>query len=196
MILSRDKKLYIIFALIFILLLSFALPTFARYKNRISSYSNVWSGNVASHYKSGDGTNNSPYIISNGEELAYFSSQLENNNYEGVYFKLSNDILLNEGIFKYENDLVEYVIGNNTYYVNGNDYYDNDQFTGEPIGSINVFPSLEGFEGNFDGDSHTIFGYYNTDSLFKSLSGNISSLYSGFLFSNNSIHGILIILIS
>ena len=116
MILSRDKKLYIIFALIFILLLSFALPTFARYKNRISSYSNVWNGNVASHYKSGDGTSNSPYIISNGEELAYFSSQLENNNYEGVYFKLSNDILLNECIFKYENDLVEYVIGNNTYY--------------------------------------------------------------------------------
>lgn len=191
MILSRDKKLYIIFALIFILLLSFALPTFARYKNRISSYSNVWSGNIATHYKSGDGTNNSPYIISNGEELAYFSSQLENNNYEGVYFKLSNDILLNEGIFKYENDLVEYVIGNNTYYVNGNDYYDNDQFTGEPIGSINVFPSLEGFEGNFDGDSHTIFGYYNTDSLFKSLSGNISSLYIENAFVNGSNLGIL-----
>ena len=191
MILSRDKKLYIIFALIFILLLSFALPTFARYKNRISSYGNVWNGNVATHYKSGDGTNNSPYIISNGEELAYFSSQLENNNYEGVYFKLSNDILLNEGVFKYENDLVEYVVGNNTYYVNGNDYYDNDQFTGEPIGSINVLTSFDGFKGYFDGDSHTIFGYYSTDSLFKSLNGNINNLYIENAFVSGSDLGIL-----
>ena len=191
MMLSRDKKLYIIFALIFILLLSFALPTFARYKNRISSYGNVWNGNVATRYRSGDGTNNNPYIISNGEELAYFSSQLENNNYEGVYFKLSNDILLNQGVFKYENDLVEYVVGNNTYYVNDNEYYDNDQFIGDPIGSINVFPSLEGFEGNFDGDSHTIFGYYNTNSLFKSLSGNITSLYIENAFVSGSNLGIL-----
>ena len=192
MILNRNKKiLFVIFALIFILLLSFALPTFARFKNRITSYSNVWNGTVASKYRSGRGTSDNPYIISNGEELAYFSSQLENNNYEDVYFKLSNDILLNEGVFKYENDLIEYVIDNNTYYVKDNEYYDNNTFTGESVGTINVFPSLEGFAGYFDGDSHTIFGYYNVDSLFKSLSGNISSLYIENAFVSGSELGVL-----
>ena len=176
--LSKNSKIiYLVFGVIFVLLLSFRLPAFARFKNRNASYSNVWSGNVATKYKSGNGTENNPYIISNGEELAYFSSQLENNNYEGVYFKLSNDILLNEGSFKYENDLVLYIVGLNTYYVDGDEYFDNSDFLGEPIGNINIFPSLSNFEGVFDGNYHTIYGYFSDSSLFSNLSGEITSLY-------------------
>ena len=176
--LSKNSKIiYLVLGVIFVLLLSFKLPAFARFKNRTTSYSNVWSGNVATRYKSGNGTISNPYIISNGEELAYFSSQLENNNYEDVYFKLSNDILLNEGSFKYENDLILYIIGSNTYYVNDNKYYDNSDFLGEPIGEINIFPSLSNFKGVIDGDYHTIYGYFNSNSLFSELNGEITSLY-------------------
>ena len=176
--LSRNKKIiYSVLIVVVVLLLSYKIPTLARFKNRGISSSNVWSGMVASKYRSGTGTSNDPYIISNGDELAFFSSQLENNNYEDTYFKITKNILLNEGEFKYENDKILYVIGNDTYYVNNNEYYDNPDFTGEAIGTINVLNSLDGFEGTLDGDYHTIYGYYSTNALFTDLKGNITSLY-------------------
>lgn len=176
--LGKNKKIIcLVISIILILLLSFKLPTFARFKNRVSSYSNVWSGNVASKYRSGNGTINNPYIISNGEELAYFFSQLENNDYEGVYFKLSNDILLNEGLFKFEDDLIKYIVDGNTYYVNNDKYYDNSDFSGTQVGSINSLSNLSNFKGVFDGDYHTIYGYYSSNSLFNNLSGEVTSLY-------------------
>ena len=176
--LLRDKKIICLFSfVILILLLSSKIPAFARFKNRVSSSSNVWNGMVASRYKSGNGTSNNPYIISNCEELAYFSSQLENNNYEGVYFKISNNLRINEGIFKYENDLIEYIVSGTTYYIDGDKYYDNSDFLGEPVGEINIFPSLDGFSGVLDGDYHTIYGYYGSNGLFSDLSGEITSLY-------------------
>lgn len=176
--LSKNKKIiYSVLIVAIILLLSYTIPTLARFKNRGVSSSNVWSGMVASKYKSGTGTSSDPYIISNGDELAFFSSQLENNNYEGKYFKITNDILLNEGIFKYENDEILYIIGSNTYYINDNKYYDNSDFDGEEIGNINVLPSLNNFKGTLDADYHVIYGYYSSDPLFTNLNGDISSLY-------------------
>ena len=176
--LSKNKKIIcLVIGIILILLLSFRLPTFARFKNRVSSNSGVWSGNIASKYRSGNGTVNNPYIISNGEELAYFFSQLENNDYEGVYFKLSNDILLNEGLFRYEDDLIKYIVDGNTYYINDGKYYDNSDFLGAQVGSINSLSSLSNFKGIIDGDYHTIYGYYSSNSFFNNLSGEVTSLY-------------------
>lgn len=176
--LSKNKKIiYSVLIVVVILLLSYKIPTLARFKNRGLSSSNVWSGMVATKYRSGTGTSNDPYIISNGDELAFFSSQLENNNYEDTYFKITKNILLNEGMLKYENDKILYVIGNDTYYVNGTSYYDNADFTGEAIGTINVLNSLDNFKGTLDGDYHAIYGYYNTDALFTNLNGTITSLY-------------------
>ena len=187
---KNEKIVLIVLFMFFILLLLFKYPAFARFKNRSLSSSNVWSGEVATKYKSGDGTIDNPYIISNGEELAYFSSMLENNNYEGKYFKLANNIRINEGIFKYEDDKIKYIIDDTVYYVDGTSYYNNDEFSGEPIGSINVFPSLDRFEGYFDGDSHVIYGLYmNSDNsgLFTNLSGEVDSLYvSNALISGNN----------
>ena len=155
--LNKNEKIsLVVLFVLFILLLLFKSPALARFKNRSLSSSNVWSGEVATKYKSGDGTTDNPYIISNGEELAYFSSMLENNNYEGKYFKLINNIRINEGVFKYEDDKIEYILNDSIYYVDDTSYYDNDEFTGEAIGTLNVFPSLENFEGYFDGDSHII----------------------------------------
>lgn len=187
---KSEKIVLIVLFIFFILLLLFKSPAFARFKNRSLSSSNVWSGNVSTSYKSGDGTVNNPYIISNAEEFAYFSSMLENNNYEGYYFKLVNNIRINEGIFKYD-DKIEYIVDDIVYYVKDSFYYDNEEFLGDPIGSINVFPSLDGFKGVFDGDSHIVYGLYmNSDNsgLFTNLSGEIDSLYisNAFIHGNNS----------
>ena len=187
---KNEKIVLIVLFILFVLLLLFKSPALARFKNRSLSSSNVWSGEVATKYKSGNGTIDNPYIISNGEELAYFSSMLENNNYEGKYFKLINNIRINEGVFKYEDDKIEYVLNDTTYYVNGSSYYDNDEFIGEPVGTLNVFPSLNNFKGYFDGDSHIIYGLYldsDDTGLFTNLSGEIDSLYiSNALISGNN----------
>ena len=176
--LDKNKKIICsVLIVTLILLLLYKIPTLARYKTRINSSSNVWNGMVASSYRSGTGTSNNPYIISNGDELAFFSSQLENNNYEGKYFKISNDILLNEGKFKYENNTLKYILNGNTYYLNGNDYYAESDFSGEKVGTVNTFPSLNGFKGVLDGDYHVIYGYYNDNALFTDLNGDIELLY-------------------
>ena len=92
-----NKIILIVLSIVFILLLLFISPALARFRNRSISFDAVWSGNVATSYRSGNGTIDNPYIIANGEELAYFSSQLENNDYENSYFKITNHIKLNEG---------------------------------------------------------------------------------------------------
>ncbi len=52
----------------------------------------IWDGSVASGFASGSGTENDPYIITNGAELAYLSQI--NSRY--LYFELANDIVLND----------------------------------------------------------------------------------------------------
>lgn len=57
---------------------------------------NVWNGEVATKFDSGSGTSNDPYIIATPSELAYLKDSLvDNNYYEGVYFKVENSLDLN-----------------------------------------------------------------------------------------------------
>ena len=57
----------------------------------------IWSGQVASSYAGGDGSKNNPYLISTGEQLAKFvTSILDKPNDNGVYYKLTTDIYLND----------------------------------------------------------------------------------------------------
>ena len=120
-------------------------------------------------------------------ELAYFSAQLEENDYEGKYFKLSNDIMLNKGIFKYDPELklkLQYILDENTYYLDGytGKYYEDEIEFDEEIGLVNLFKSLNGFKGFFDGSSFTIYGLYVADedekelALFTNLEGEIHNL--------------------
>ena len=56
----------------------------------------MWDGTVATGFEIGSGTQIEPYLISNGEELAYLAQQVNNGTtYEGVYFQLTSDINLN-----------------------------------------------------------------------------------------------------
>ena len=58
----------------------------------------AWNGSdVASTYQSGTGTEDDPYVILNGAQLAYFAQQVNaGNTYEGMYFVLGGDILLGD----------------------------------------------------------------------------------------------------
>lgn len=186
--LSKTQKITcLVLILIFALILSVGIPTLARYKNRNTLITNpVWDGSVASSYKSGTGSSSDPYLISSGSELAYFYSQLATDDYDNTYFTLSNDIVLNNGVFNYdENNKINYILDGHTYYVNPytNKYYDNVDMTGTEIGTVNLFNSLNNFKGIFNGNSFRIYGLYMTNetseelALFTNLQGEVKNLY-------------------
>lgn len=173
----KEHKIVVLGMIFFILLIAFvAIPTLSSYKNRtLSQNITVWDGTIAENYRSGEGTEENPYIIANGEELAYFASQLEITNYDGVYFKLSNNIVLNEGIFNYnKTDGLKYIKDNDEVVIT----------SGLENSVVNEFYHLNNFKGTFDGDYYTIFGIYIDDllddgqnALFTNLEGNVKNLY-------------------
>lgn len=134
------KKL-LAFILSFALLLSvvsvgIAVPTLAEGEIK------VWSGDIAEDYAGGDGSKETPYLISNGEELAYMYQTVQvtgSAHSNNKYFKLTADIYLN-------------------------DVSDPNWMNGENLNSWYASISTNNFRftGNFDGDGHTVYGmYYN-----------------------------------
>ena len=192
--LSKKSKLIIIFVFIFLaIFVSVGLPTIARIRNRVTLVDVIpWNGEVATSYNSGEGTKSDPYIITNGNELAFFSEKLNNGeDYEGYYFELANDIIINAGQFKYDNN-IQYILNNNTYYVKEytNEYY-SDVDLEKFVGTLYSFDSFDNFKGNFNGNSFTIYGSYITKTdvdklgLFTDLVGKITDTY----FENTLIYG-------
>ena len=121
----------------------------------------IWDGMTASGFDSGSGTEDDPYIIRTHKQLAYLASQVNGGtSYSGTYFKLVNDIYLN--------DVTDWA------------NWPNDPPENEwtPIGNGDFC-----FSGNFDGNGHSIFGVYINDEsldyqgLFgRTINGKISSL--------------------
>ena len=119
-----------------ILILSIILSLFATDVFAVGNENdkNVWDGTTSA--PKGDGTKESPYLISNGEELAYVIST---GGGEGNYYKLTSDIYLNE---------IDKV----------------DWTTGKGIGGYEPTPWYDSteFRGNIDGNGHMVYGlYYN-----------------------------------
>lgn len=197
--LKNNKILTFTITSILFLALIIGVPTLAKLKNRTTLYDATdWDGTVASDFKRGDGTKENPFIISNGSEFAYFIKQLKETNYEDQYIELSNDIIINPGIFEYsvensEKKVIKYLLNGETYYVkeNTNEYYDNADCTGEKIGTLNHLSVSKDFKGNFNGKSFTVFGMYVFDSeksevsLFENLGGVFKDVY----FSNSLVYG-------
>ncbi len=183
------KKRYILIAgiALFILIFSIALPTFSKFKMGITS-SIIWDGTCANSFSRGNGSIDEPYIISNGAELSYFSKLLKTNDFEGKYVKLSNDIVLNEGVFSQEG----YIYNDTVYQIDDetSKYYLED----EEIGSINILPTLENFKGTFDGNFHTIYGFYADKALFDNLGGKVENLYldNAFIHGENYLAGVVL----
>ena len=114
---------------------------------------NVWDGTSANNYAGGSGTATDPYLISNGAQLYKMVS--ENNTIAksaGVYFKLTEDIYLNDVV---ENNIKDIKSPNLWYHtLSGTSYQ---------------------FAGNFDGNGFTVYGIYinagNRGGLFPQLAG-------------------------
>lgn len=186
---SRKQKTYYLIALIvFSLILTIFLPSFARIKNRNTIQTvTSWDGSIATKYSKGSGIETDPYIISNGSELAYFYSSVSTSNgYENKYFELSNDIILNDGKFVYDDEIgVTYNLESINYYIDSytNKYYSDINKSGTEVGSVNFFNPIDGFKGHLSGNSHSIYGLYissNTSeklALFTNLEGSITDLY-------------------
>ena len=175
------KLKHILFIIITTLVLVFAvvIPTFSKFKSGVEVVE--WDGSVALAYKSGNGTLENPYIISTAAEFAYLSESLSQDNYEGKYFKITKDIIINKGIF-INNDDLTYIYNDNNYYIDyeTGKYYSDTEHTIE-VGSINILPTLKGFKGHLDGDFHTIYGFYKTGidsmALFDDFEGSLENLY-------------------
>ena len=191
--LSKKSKLIIIFVFIFLaIFVSVGLPTIARIRNRVTLTDAIpWNGEVATSYNSGSGTKSDPYIITNGNELAFFSEKLKTEDYENTYFELANDIIINEGQFKYDTN-IQYILNDNIYYIKEytNEYY-SDIDLENLVGTLYSFDSFNNFKGNFNGNSFTVYGSYITEKdvdklgLFTDLEGKINDTY----FENTLIYG-------
>ena len=203
---KKHKLILIIVILIVFASLIVGIPSLAKLKNRNTIYTvSSWDGSVATSYRKGNGTKENPYIISNGSELAFFIKQSEDPeySYEGEYFELSNDIVINSGIFEYsETEGIKYILDGRTYYVkeNTNEYYDNVNRAGNSVGTFNVFETIKNFKGNFNGNSFTIFGLQIGNSnkekvaLFENLEGTVSDLYvtNSLTYGNGEVAGLAI----
>jgi hypothetical protein len=173
----NSKKIKILLVLSGIILFVFAFfPTVARYKHRTSYYElTEWDGTVASKYRRGSGTEIDPYVISNGSEFAYFAEQLNHTNYDGVYFELGNDIVLNKGTFEYDG-IISYTLDDSVYEIT-------KYSTKYSEGNINLFSKMKEFNGHLDGNLYRIYGLYMTSNtendlaLFDSIGGSVSNLY-------------------
>ena len=59
----------------------------------LGSQETPWNENIASSFAGGDGTELSPYLIENAQQLAYFAKQVnDGEDFEGNYIKIINDI--------------------------------------------------------------------------------------------------------
>lgn len=190
------KRRNIIFILILFsaLVFSIILPTFSKLKS--GKINREWDNTVASSFNSGTGTENDPYIISNPSEFAFFATSLEDIDYDGKYIKLVSDIIINDGVFKTGEDITYLYNGELNYLdVTTSKYYSDIELTDE-VGSINIFPTIDGFKGTLDGDFHTIYGYYqNGDgALFDHLEGSIKNMYidNAFIYGGHLTSGLVL----
>ncbi|MDD5941187.1 hypothetical protein [Fibrobacter sp.] len=132
-----------------------------------------WDGTTAKDFACGAGTKLSPYIILTAEQLAKLSFIVGANdkNYQGKYYKLGADILLNDG--KIIDDKGALVADSSKLH----------KWT--PIGNSSVT-----FTGTFDGDGHTVSGMFiNTTSSHNGLFGNSSGTIQNLTVENSWVSG-------
>lgn len=107
----------------------------------------VWDGSIAKSFAGGTGTQDDPYLISNGSELAYLAQEVDKNiSYKGKYFQLTQDIVLND-----------YTDWENWSETNA------PKNTWNPIGNDRDSYTKYRFMGKFDGRNHKIWGMYTTE---------------------------------
>ncbi len=195
-----SKKFLLISVIVLANIITFATPTLSRFVNEGFLPSNlpVWDGSIATSYNSGDGTKESPYVISSGAELAYFSEELKTNDYKDTYFILGNDIILNNGFFIYEEETVKYVLNDEKYYIKEytNELYSDKEYLNKVDLEVNIFNNIENFAGNLNGSFNSIYGLYISEdsdtALIENLSGTVNNIFieNTMIVGNNNVAGL------
>lgn len=141
---------------------------------------NTWDGSFDTEWE-GQGTEESPYIISTAEELAGLARKVnEGNAYYGIHFLLNNDIYLNDTTYDYS----YYHLAENQWEPIGHNCYVTDSQTGE-------FICQPWFDGNFDGNGHTVHGIYiKTENQYVGLFGYASGEIKNLKIANSYICGL------
>lgn len=132
-----------------------------------------WDGTTAKNFACGSGSKLSPYIILTAEQLAHLSFVVNSSDkaFSGKYFKLGADILLNKG--KVIDEKGGFVADSAKLH----------KWT--PIGNSSV-----AFDGNFDGDGHSISGMFiNTTSSHNGLFGNSQGTVQNVTVENSWVYG-------
>jgi len=132
-----------------------------------------WDGTTAKDFACGAGTKLSPYIILTAEQLAKLSFIVgsNDNEYQGKYYKLGADIILNDGKIIDEKGAL------------AADSTKLHKWT--PIGNSSV-----AFTGTFDGDGHTVSGMFiNTTSSHNGLFGNSKGTIQNVTIKDSWIYG-------
>ena len=97
----------------------------------------IWDGTVAAAFSDGDGSSTDPFMICDGTELARMRADVNAGINANSYYKLANDIYLNNTGGWEDWDTIPPV----------------NSWT--PIGT-----SADPFKGNFDGDGYAVYGIY------------------------------------
>ncbi|MCI8308316.1 MAG: hypothetical protein HFH14_09735, partial [Lachnospiraceae bacterium] len=165
--------------------------------------SEVWNGDGSNSFGGGDGSEDAPYRITNGEQLKYLAMQVNSgNSYSGENFVLTTDIYLNDEIFTFVPDtgLVEVTDGVNTAYIGtgitgdgsgGSTQFDtaasrtdicyiydgSSYVQGTYAGDMNSWTPIgtanRPFAGNINGKGYKIHGIYVRDYACEGLFGYI-----------------------
>jgi hypothetical protein len=174
-----NKNFIFLSILLVILICTFSFLIFPSLARIISNNDEdiYWDGKTISTKLEGLGTKESPYLINSGSDFAYFIKIVnENDEYKSSYYELESDIYLNKGFIEYNTKNIKYYLNNNIYILSGSDYYLNDK----KIGSLNTINTINNFIGNINGNNHTIYGLFisNTTNsyLFNNLQGTIENI--------------------
>lgn len=110
----------------------------------ITSYANsevdVWDGSTAERFADGDGSEATPYLIENAEQLRLLVTGYCSADYEASYFKLTKDIYLNDVA---DGTQVK-SLANKKNWAEG----------------LTAGSKANSFYGTLDGDGHTVYGLY------------------------------------
>lgn len=134
------------------------------YTHTANADAQIWDGSIADGFNGGDGSKENPYEIATGAQLALLaketiSAPIGEFAYQGVYFKQTQDIILNDvsNIADWKNQPPK-----NEWTAIGKGVYIDEESFDKP------------FAGNFDGNGFTISGMYvNDDSTQGGLFGII-----------------------
>ncbi|MBQ9119082.1 MAG: hypothetical protein IJY09_03365 [Lachnospiraceae bacterium] len=137
----------------------------------------IWSGERAAGFAGGDGSEENPYQISNGEELAYFGYVVDQACRQTMIFTDENG---NETESEYMNEA--YAMYRDAYYVLTADIYLNDTTSyrewnaNPPANRWGRYFMDEDMTVTFDGNGHTVYGLYGRSFLGTMGKGTIQNL--------------------